>query len=139
MILRNVFCKKIYNVHMISAICEMYLAHLCTLLMKEDHLEPHFLLKWFGINASEIKCPPNYIGLIMYFVAFQRLCTSWVSKTWIYGKAGSLFQEFQTNNNFIGFRLISHSEINKTEILLRYGIYFWEALRLSYITILDIW
>ena len=43
--IRNVFCKKIYNVHMISAICEMYLAHLCTLLMKEDHLEPHFLLK----------------------------------------------------------------------------------------------
>ena len=71
----------------------------------------------------------------MHFVAFHRLCTSWVSKTWIYGKAWSLFQEYETNNNFIGFRLIWHS--GKTEILLRYGIYFWEALRLSYITILD--
>ena len=106
--LRNVFYKKLYTVHMISAICEMYLAHLCTLSMKGNHLEPQFLLKWFGTNVSEIKCPHNYIGLIMHFVAFQRLCTSWVSKTWIYGKAWSLFQEYQTTNNFIGFRWIWH-------------------------------
>ena len=57
--LRNVFYKKLYTVHMISAICEMYLAYLCTLSMKGDHLEPHFLLKYFGTNASEIKCPHN--------------------------------------------------------------------------------
>ena len=103
--------KKLFTVHIISAIYEMYFSYLCTLWMKSFRLEPHFLLKWCANNPSQIKCPHNYIGLIMYFVAFQRLYTSWVSKTWIHGKAWSLFQEYQTTNNFIGFRWIWHSGI----------------------------